>query len=233
MPRTPLTLAEANSLVQPLVGLPVSLPWKGYGSAIFLELGSLAPLQHSRQHHNKGEACISIEWDWRIEEGAKVLYGSSNSRPDIERGIEGLRGVSVEKLLVHGQVPELLIQFSNGQRLMSAAMVTGDPEWSIRLPEATWVSCEGGVVYVGGGSGTGTTAEEEATFAHAERTAKRWGVPVAEPNKGRCDNCKWFVCIDGEGHLLDFGVCTSSASPFDGRVVNVASGCGAFLHEET
>ena len=232
MSRTPLTLTEANMLIQPLVGLPVSLPWKGYGSAIFLELGNLAPPKRSG-YHNNGEAYISIEWDWRVESGTTVQFGSSNSRPDIKRGIEGLRGVSIETISIHGEVPELFIQFSNSQRLMSAAMVTGNPEWSIKLPNTTWVSCEGGVVYVGDGSGTETTAEEKATIAHADSTAKRWGTPVSEPIKGRCDNCKWFVRIDGEFSLLDFGACTSSASPFDGRVAKVSSGCGMFQHEET
>lgn len=47
--RTRVTVTEANHLLQPLAGLPVSLPWKGYGSAIFLELGEMAPLQHARR----------------------------------------------------------------------------------------------------------------------------------------------------------------------------------------
>jgi hypothetical protein len=76
------------AFVRPLLGLMVSLPWKGYGSAIFLELGQLAPLESPRQHFNQGESCISVEWDWRVEAGAASLYGSSNSGPTIERGIQ-------------------------------------------------------------------------------------------------------------------------------------------------
>ena len=64
---------EFHAMVQPLVGLTVALPWKGYGSTIFLELGQLSPLESKRQHHNKGEACISVEWDWRVENGTTVL----------------------------------------------------------------------------------------------------------------------------------------------------------------
>jgi len=174
MSRTPLTLAEANLLVQPLVGLPVSMPWKGYGSAIFLELGNLVQPKRSR-HHPNGEANISIEWDWRVEEGSTVKYGSSNSRPDIKCGIEGLRGVSIEEILIHGQVPELLIQFSNAQRLVSSVMVTGDPAWSIKLPDANWVSCVGGVVYVGDGSGSETTAEEKGNYCTCRKYSETMG----------------------------------------------------------
>lgn len=83
MSRIPLTLREANKLIQSLVGLPISLPWKGYGSTIFLEIGNLASLKRSRNHQD-GEACISIDWDWRVECDSMVKYGSSNSGPSIK-----------------------------------------------------------------------------------------------------------------------------------------------------
>ncbi len=35
---------EFQAFVRPLVGLAVAFPRKGYGSAIFLELGQLSPL---------------------------------------------------------------------------------------------------------------------------------------------------------------------------------------------
>src|SRR5882724_10666570 len=85
-PDSALPIEEVQTLIRPLIGLVVSLPWKGYGSAIFLELGRLAPLEYPRQRHNEGEACISVQWDWRVESKTKVLYGSSNSGPNIEEG---------------------------------------------------------------------------------------------------------------------------------------------------
>lgn len=232
MQHKPLTLSEANLLIQPLIGMPVSLAWKGYGSAVFLELGLLAPADSSRQR-SMGEAGITIEWDWRIEEGATVKYGSSNNRPTIKRGIESLHGVLIETIAIRGQVPELFIQFSNNQRLMTAVMITGDPEWSIRLADENWITCADGIVFVGDGSWTKPTSVETRAITHAESTAKRWGKPGAEPIEGSCDNCHWFVRIDGDFSLLDFGVCTSSASPFDGKVVNIASGCDMFINDET
>lgn len=227
-----LTNADANTLLLQLVGLPVSLPWKGYGSAIFLELGKLAPLRHARQNHNDGEATISIEWDWRVESGAKILYGSSNNRPRIARGIESLQGVKIEELSIQGKVPELAIAFSNGQRLVSAAMLTGDPEWSIRLQDARWMTCADGGISVGEGEGIGLTEEEEAAFEHAAQTAKRWGVPITEAAVGHCGKCQWFAAIDAPAELLEHGVCTSIQSSFDGRAVNVSSGCDAFLDQD-
>ena len=222
-----LSIAAFDSHVRVLFGMEVSLPWKGHGSAIFFELGRLSPLQQG-QGHNRGEACIFIEWDWRIEDGITVLYGSSDSRPKIEKGINTLKGTKIEHVSVIGSVPELVVNFSNGHCLKSMVMTTGDPQWNIRLPDGTWLSCERGHLYAGDGSGSGTSAEEAAMFDRALAIAQRWGTLVSEPIRGNCADCQWFVRIDGDGSLLDFGVCANSASPFDGRVVNRKSGCQAF-----
>ena len=222
-----ISIAQFDNFVRPLLGLSVSLPWKGYGSAIFLELGRLAPLEQ-RRNHQRGEAAISFEWDWRVEDSTSVLFGSSNSRPKIEKGISALQGTKIENIAVFGPVPELVINFSNGQCLRSMVMVSGDPQWNIRLLNGNWLSCEHGRLYAGDGGGSGTTAEEAAMFDRAEAISRRWGTPISEPKRGNCADCKWFVRIDGDGSLLDFGVCANGASPFDGRVVNCGSGCAAF-----
>jgi hypothetical protein len=215
---------DFQALVQPLLGLMVSLPWKGYGSAIFLELGALAPLESQRRHKNNGEACISVEWDWRVEAEAAVLFGSSNSRPKIESGIHSLRGTTIQALTVVGQVPELVVQFSNGYCLRSMVMATGNPEWSIKLTDGRWVYAEGGHLLVGTGTAS-TTEEEAAAFAIAERTAARWGIPSVESKRGSCASCASFVPLDAEGHLLDYGCCMANSGPFDGRIVARNSGC--------
>jgi hypothetical protein len=226
LPETELSLEEFQAVVQPLVGLPVSLPWKGYGSTIFLELGELAPLG-PRQRHNRGQACIHIDWDWRVEAEAAILYGSSNSGPKIAAGIDCLRDTTLQSLSIIGHVPELAIRFSNGHRLRSMAMRTGDPEWSIRLTDGRWVCPRGGRLLVGEGGST-VTAERRAAFALAERAASRWGIPVVEPKGGFCMNCSSFVRLDGNGHMLDYGVCLADAGPFDGQIVNCRSGCQVF-----
>lgn len=48
MARKPLTNSEANVLIKSLVNMPVSLPWKGIGSAVFFELGELAEIKRPR-----------------------------------------------------------------------------------------------------------------------------------------------------------------------------------------
>ncbi|MEY2482671.1 MAG: hypothetical protein QOK24_1199 [Verrucomicrobiota bacterium] len=227
MKRSEVTADEFDALVRPLIGMSVSLPWKGYGSTIFLELGQLSPLP-GPQRHDRGEACIWVDWDWRIEEGAKVVCGSSNRGPEIEKGIAGLQGSTVESLCVAGEVRELVASFSNGRCLKSMIMRPHDPQWSIRLSASTWLFSEAGLLYAGDGGATELTDEERAVFDTANATAQRWGEPVAEPKIGNCRDCRSFIRLDGNGALLDYGACIESASPFDGRVVNCSSGCAAF-----
>ena len=74
--------------------------------------------------------------------------------------------------------------------------------------------------------------EERAAFDLAERAAARWGTPIIEPTPGACDDCAFFVPLDGEGHLLDYGACMAESGPFDGRIVRGDSGCPSFRSGE-
>jgi len=216
-----------HKLVKPLVGLPVSLPWPGHGSAIFLELGALAPLKVPRQRYNEGEACIWVEWSWRFEARSSVAFGSSSSGPRIDAGLQALRGATVQALTAIGAVPELVVQFSNGARLRTMVMLAGHPQWKIRLQDGRYVRAKRGHFVVGTG-GPSTSPEEKAAFARAHRAEARWGVPGVEPKGGSCADCAFYVRLDSDGHLLDYGACSAEGGPLDGRVVRRNSGCPAF-----
>lgn len=228
MPDAVHSREEIQALLRPLVGLHVSRPSKGYGSAIFLDLGKLTPVEsRHRQHREQGEVCIALEWDWRVEHGTRILFGSSNRGPGIEVGLELFRNTRIQSLEIVGQVPELVVHFSNDCHLRSMASVTGDPQWSVRLPDGTWIYFKKGRFLRGEGEDD-IPDEESAALDVAERTAVRWGVPLAEPKRGSCADCRWFVRLDGDGDLLDYGVCVVEVGPFDGRVVHRASGCSLF-----
>jgi hypothetical protein len=222
---------DFEALVQPLLGLRVSLPWKGYGSAIFLELGELVSLKSNRRRHDNGEACISVTWDWRVEAETAVLYGSSNSRPEIDAGIQTLKGTTVEAIGVVGQVPELVVRFSNGHCLRSMVMVTGNPEWAIRLTDDSWINAKRGLLLIGD-EGSSLTEDEVAAFALAKDAADRWGVPSIGTKQGSCAGCTYFISLDGDADLLDYGCCIAAAGPFDGRAVERNSCCPSFTTNE-
>ena len=236
MTRTLFTLAEANHAVQILVGLPVSLAWKSDGSVMFLELGRLASPRTARLQHERGEATICLYTKWRVEEGARVLCGSENGYPAIEACIQNLHGVVIEAFSIHGQVPELHINFSNGQRLISATMVKGDSDWQIRMPDASWISCEDGVVGTGDDDESRLAAVEDTSFdsfEHAMATANRWGIQSADLKEKICGECIYMIRLDGDSYFENYGVCTSEISQFDGRVVDASNGCKSFMAKKS
>ena len=63
------------------VGLPVADVWKGYGSAIFLELGKLHKVKDYKNKplRKKGDITLMIEWSWRIESHRSIVVGSFDS----------------------------------------------------------------------------------------------------------------------------------------------------------
>lgn len=209
--------------------MTISRPWKGYGSAIFLELGQLSTQMSSERGYDYGEACIDIQWDWRLESDIEVVCGSSNSSPEIELHMGKLLDLSIAGIAVNGQPSELTVQLSNGLRLRSMAMVSGDPQWAIQLKDKTWLSCDRGILVASDGAGGREMKDEErAVSDRATKTAKRWGRPSAEPVQGQCRDCTFYIRLDGNFALLDYGACTSPISPFDGQITNMESGCAAF-----
>ena len=205
----------------------VSRPWKGYGSAIFLELGRLTEEPGVHRGIVTGEACIAIEWDWRLELDAAIVCGSSDSRPVIHEGLKSLRDAAIASIEIEGRVPELVVRMSTGHILRSMAMLRGDPRWSIKARDGGWLNSKAGSL------STDFAAEdrsesEVAAFSLAAETASRWGTVVSEQRLGLCADCQFYVALDGNGHLLDYGCCASENSPFDGRAVYRQNGCTAF-----
>lgn len=223
---------DAAAHLRALSGLAVAQPWKGYGSAIFLELGRLTPEEPDGRSHREGESCIAIEWDWRVEHLGSVLYGSSNTRPEILRGIESLQGTAIDRIDIVGDVPELVVNFSNGHCMRTMVMVDGDPQWSIKLSQAgEWLYPRRGALFIGDGREPIDEAQQ-TSFDVAREVAFRWDVPSVSPVVGRCADCRWFKSLDGDGHLLDYGVCIAASGPLDGRAVHRKSGCPAFVAGE-
>lgn len=226
-----IAIESFRTITTRIRGLRVSLPWKGYGSAIFLELGQVTNDLLNRARHGRGEACVAVEWDWRVEAQGCVLFGSSNSRPEIANGIADLQGKTILDMVVEGAVPELVVTFDNGRVLRSMAMIGGDPQWAIRLHSGAYLYARRESLFLGDGAPEISEAES-ATFEIAEHVAARWAQPSVQPIAGQCSECRWFVPLDGDGPLLDYGACIANNGPLDGRVVKRGSGCPAFILAE-
>jgi hypothetical protein len=146
-----ITAAELEEYLAPLVGMAVSRPWRGYGSALFLELGALheEPRPPSRREPQggvtlRGEAGVMIEWSWRVERPRSIAFGSWSTDRRMGFGIARLEGHRVEGITVEGRLPELVIALSGGLWVHAFNTAEGQPEWTVFLPDGSWLRVDGG-----------------------------------------------------------------------------------------
>jgi len=141
--------SEADKFVQVLRGMKVSNPWRGYGSAMFLELGTLRPTaspihKHRFENQPRGDITIMVEWSWRIEDKQSIIVGSWNQNEEIDRVPGMLEHLTINDVKFFGVLKELEISFDGGLYFSSFSTVDGDPEWGIRFEDDTWMGFEDG-----------------------------------------------------------------------------------------
>ena len=86
-----ITPAQFNDLTVPLKSMTISHAWRGYGSAVFIELGELTK---GKGRNPSGKATLMLEWSWRVEGARSIAFGSFSSDTKIESGLQGLVALS-------------------------------------------------------------------------------------------------------------------------------------------
>jgi hypothetical protein len=143
--RSRMSHADFVEAVAASAGLEVSHTWRGYASAIFLELGRLRRVRRENNPH--GEFSVMLEWSWRVESPRRVEFGSWSGERKITTGVASLRGHTVEAIAIEGRLPELVIALNGGRWVHSFMTTEGQPRWVLFLPTRDWVCVRrGGLV---------------------------------------------------------------------------------------
>lgn len=143
-----ITTEQFGALTRPLVGLTITRPWRGNGSAIFLELGRLRrrPRFHSKGYYLQGRATIMIEWSWRVERQRSIGFGSWSGDRRMTNGVVKLQNHSVEEIELESRLPELYVTLSGNLWVHSFATAEGQPEWTVFLFDGSWITVDRGLV---------------------------------------------------------------------------------------
>jgi hypothetical protein len=141
--RNIISQEQFRELTRPLIGLPISLVWRGYGSAIFLEIGELSEkTRFSKNGQEKvsllGQFGVMIEWSWRVERPQSIYLGSWSSDKIIDHRLNKLKGKTITGVEVEGRLPELVLQLSDSFWVHSFATDEGQPEWCLFLDRQCW-----------------------------------------------------------------------------------------------
>ncbi len=137
--------SEFYVLTRAFIGLELSRSWRGYGSALFAEIG---PLSHTYEftNHPKAERGLEFSWCWRVESQRSILFGSNSSDRRINRGIASLEGLTVEAISLCGHLPELCVRLFGERWITSFAALQSQPDWSVFLPDGSWLTVRRGIV---------------------------------------------------------------------------------------
>ncbi len=221
-------IIDFGKRVSHIVGMKISHIWMGYGSHFYMELGHLTDSGYD--NNPNGEASITLGSTWNLSLKSRVLGGSSNSYPIIEKSLKKLVGEVIVEIQVLKDSQELKVLLSNGTSFHSTTNYTGYPDWSIKLSNGFYISIDDDTVSIATGDhpGKGLSSKEEKRIEYSRDVTSRWGKPSLNNENGECWNCNLWVRLDGPSYYLDYGVCSSSKSLFDGKVTNSHSGCGFY-----
>ena len=150
-----VTPEDFHALTRPLIGLPVSRVWRGYGTAVFFELGNLTEHTRTRKDGSTrtthwGQATIDLEFSWRVERLRSVYFGSESGSKRIDNCLNKLQGLEVMDVTIQGRLPELVVQLSGGLWLQSFSTWEGQPEWTVFFNEGAehcrWLMSKNGKI---------------------------------------------------------------------------------------
>jgi hypothetical protein len=129
---------EAERIASQLTGQKLTHVKRGYGTALLIETGDLH--HHPEQDYLQGEYGIMLEWSWRLEDDRHIVCGSWSNDEIINSVPQLLTGITIESVAFTQRIKELYITLSNGLWLASFMTADGNPEWSIRDKEQSWLS---------------------------------------------------------------------------------------------
>ena len=132
MPDTRIEKNEMQSVLASLNGFPISRVWRGFGSAVFFELGELKSRKNRKGVESlHGEKTVMVEWSWRVEKARSIWFGSFSSTKKIDSRLQSLEGRLIESASLFGRLPELNLALDGGLWFSSFMSEQGQPQWAI------------------------------------------------------------------------------------------------------
>jgi len=124
--------SEIDGALASLIGLPISRAWRGYGSTIFLELGTLSPYENQKGNNSpRGEVSLMINWSWRFEKDRSIWFGAFSGLKKIDNRLPQLLGHIVKAASLEGRLPEIRLALSDNLWFSSFMCEQGQQEWVI------------------------------------------------------------------------------------------------------
>jgi hypothetical protein len=134
---------RAVAMLSRFVGLRVARPWRGYGAALFLELGRLhTVIRKSKKgirRSRDGQVTFMIDPQWRVEKPRSIQFASNSKEGRFAKGMVTLEGQVLTGIALTEGLPELQVTFGDGRRLSTFCDWLTQPAWTILINDRSLV----------------------------------------------------------------------------------------------
>jgi hypothetical protein len=205
----------------------------GYGSQIKVGLG-----EKIFYNSPKLKGKFYGEWDivsdscvWRVVKEEKILCGYGDEIKYCNEVFESIQLDRIKDILQITPM-DFSIVFETGLRIDYLCESTDGTVLSIfdNKNKVVFELTLDGWIKSSSNESFGKLTELESILSqHSEECQNRWEafISVNESNN-QCMDCFYFRGITGGFYFWDYGICSNEKSKFDGKLVNVESGCCSF-----
>lgn len=130
------------ALTKSMIGLPINHSWQGHGFTIFLEFGELS--YDEGRNNPQGEYSLMLDCTWRIEKSRSILVGSFSTDTRLKNNLKKLIGHRATGVELFGVLPEITVTLDSNLRVVSFATYETQPDWTLFLPDRSWIHCRNG-----------------------------------------------------------------------------------------
>ena len=127
-----------------LLEMPISYAWRGFSTAIFLELGVLK----DEGNHPKGNASVGLEFDWRVEKLESIFFSSGSGKRKINNGLQKLVNSKIVEVETEGRLPKLILTLSSNLWVRSFTIYESQPQWTLFLTDGNCLSTNRGKIMI-------------------------------------------------------------------------------------
>jgi len=117
-----------------LIGMEISHVWRGHGSAIFIEFGTLSETGNRRdgsKRNPQGKVGLMVKWSWRIQNPKEIVCGSWSDEAIWDENLRSLVGEHVSNCELFGTLPEITVKTNGGMEFLSFSTTDGQPQWAL------------------------------------------------------------------------------------------------------
>jgi hypothetical protein len=223
--------AEINSIIN-LVCCKALI---GYGGIIVIGLGRLIEYNHPKQKnyfHGQWEIRTNSA-SWRVLNGKEIVVGDYDDESLIKARLDSLIGAKLVDIRLQSLVSDAKFVFDNDMVFEFFGTSVRDYSWELigptinieAQPNKTLVKIESDFV-------ESLDPSEERISIHSEACSQRWEFLIPAKTKDhKCRNCSYYRAFQGQYFFWDYGLCSNAESIYDGKVVNINSGCEKYRSE--